>query len=33
MVSDMAFVQTSSGAAAAAGTFLNVGASEYPPTF
>lgn len=28
MVSDMAFVQTSSGAAAAAGTFLNIGATS-----
>jgi transcription factor IIIB subunit 2 len=31
MVSDMSFVQTSSGAAAAAGTFVNIGASEHLP--
>lgn len=31
MVSDMSFVQTSSGAAAAAGTFVNIGASMYIP--
>ena len=31
MVSDMSFVQTSSGAAAAAGTYVNIGASECPP--
>jgi hypothetical protein len=32
MVSDMSFVQTSSGAAAAAGTFVNIGASMYIPS-
>lgn len=32
MVSDMSFVQTSSGAAAAAGTFVNIGASMYMPS-